>query len=132
VGDVQEVGLVKHLSNTRVRGFPPAAGPDIFNAVVTPSLLYGMVQIDTGPHMAGFNGRLFPSRLASVWSSLTKVANAALRVIFPVWRTIPTPWLWWLAGLYPEYLLDRERVRWRNRIVMLPASHPLWISVSRK
>ena len=67
------VGLIKRLFNTRVRGFPPAAGPNIFNAVVTPSLLYGMVQLDTGPHRAGVNGHLVPSRLASVWSSLTKV-----------------------------------------------------------
>ncbi|EGS20156.1 uncharacterized protein CTHT_0046630 [Thermochaetoides thermophila DSM 1495] len=36
------VGLVKRLSNTSLRGFPPpppSAGPNIFNAVVTPSLL---------------------------------------------------------------------------------------------
>ncbi|EGS23368.1 uncharacterized protein CTHT_0000560 [Thermochaetoides thermophila DSM 1495] len=58
-----------------------SAGPNIFNAVVTPSLLYGIVQLNTGPHRTGVNGLLVPSRPASAWSSLTKVANAALRVI---------------------------------------------------
>jgi len=59
------------------------------------------------------------------------VANAALRVIFPAWRTIPTPWLWWLAGLYLEYLLDRERARWICRAEMLPANHSLQARLSR-
>ena len=90
-----------------------------------------MVQLDTGPTRAGANGRLVPSRLATVWSSLARVANAALRAIFPVWRTIPTPWLWWLAGLYPEYLLDRERARWRSRVEMLPANHPLHVRLAQ-
>ncbi|EGS22290.1 uncharacterized protein CTHT_0018110 [Thermochaetoides thermophila DSM 1495] len=80
---------------------------------------------DVLPPWAAVDGRLVPSRFTPVWSSLIKVAYAALRVIFPVWRTIPTAWLWWLAGLYPEYLLDRERARWRARVEMLPANHPL-------
>jgi hypothetical protein len=41
-------------------------------------------------------------------------------------NSIPgTPWLWWLAGLYPRYLLGRERYRWRNRVQTLPPDHPL-------
>ena len=80
---------MRRLSSTRVRGFPPVAGFAIFNAVVAPSLLYGMVQLDTGPTRTGVRGRLVPSKLVPVWSSLTKTANEVLRTIFPVWRTIP-------------------------------------------
>ncbi|EGS17144.1 uncharacterized protein CTHT_0064580, partial [Thermochaetoides thermophila DSM 1495] len=69
--------------------FPPGRSQDL-RAVVTPSLLYGMVQLDTGPTRAAVDGHLAPSKIMPVWSSLTKVANAAPRVIFPVWWTIPT------------------------------------------
>jgi hypothetical protein len=55
------VGLIKRLSSTRVRGFPPLAGSNIFNAVIAPSLMYGMVQLDTGPTRARVNGRLVVS-----------------------------------------------------------------------
>ncbi|EGS22619.1 uncharacterized protein CTHT_0010910 [Thermochaetoides thermophila DSM 1495] len=60
------VGLIKRLSNTRLRGFPPSAGPKIFDTVVIPSLLYGMVQLDTGQTRPGVNGCLVPSRLTPV------------------------------------------------------------------
>ena len=67
--------LIQHESS----GLSPSAGPKIFDTIVIPSLLYGMVQLDTGPTRAAVNGRLVPSRLTPVWSSLTKGANAALR-----------------------------------------------------
>ena len=81
----------------------------MFNMAVVPSLLYGLVQMDIGHFRAGTRGRLIPSNPGEFWGALAKVTHAALRAIFPVWRTIPTPWLWWLAGIYPQYLLERER-----------------------
>jgi len=38
----------------------------------------------------------------------------------------PNPMLCWLAGLYPQYLLERERERWRARVRTLPPDHHLW------
>ena len=91
---------------------------------LTSSLLYGMVQLDTGLTRAGVRGRMIPSKLVPVWSFLTKTANEALRAIFPVRRTIPFQWLWWLVGLYPDFLMDREKARRRSRVERLPADHP--------
>ncbi|EGS22258.1 uncharacterized protein CTHT_0017770 [Thermochaetoides thermophila DSM 1495] len=35
----------------------------------------------------------------------------------------------WNAGLYPEFLLDREKARWKNRMEILLANHPLQVSL---
>jgi len=94
---------------------------------LTSSLLYGMVQLDTGLTRAGVRGRMIPSKLVPVWSFLTKTANEALRAIFPVRRTIPFQWLWWLVGLYPKFLMDRDWTRWRSRVEGLPAERPLQV-----
>ena len=87
--------------------------------------MYGLAQLDIGLSQVGARGRLIPVGFSAVEAVLSETAHAALRVLFPFWRTIPTPWLWWLAGLYLRYLLDREGYRWRNRVQTLPPDHPL-------
>ena len=125
------VRLVKRLSITRLRGFPPSADSKIIDAVVTPSLLYGMVQLDTGPTRAAVNGRLVPLDLRRCARPSPRSRMRRPEVISQVWLTVPTTWLWWLAGLYPEYLLDKEQARWRARAEVLPANHFLWIRLAR-
>ena len=99
----------------------------MFNMAVVPSLLYGLVQMDIGHFRAGTRGRLIPSNPGEFWGALAKVTHAALRAIFPVWRTIPTPLLWWLAGATPSTCWSgNERERWRARVQTLPPDHPLW------
>jgi hypothetical protein len=121
------VGLVKRLSTTSLRGFPHRQAQH-FQRSRHP---LSPVRHGATRDRAEVNGRLVPFRLTTVWSSLTNVVNAALRAVLPVWRTILTPWLRWLAGLYPEYLLDRERARWKSRVEILPANHPLLVRLAR-
>ena len=61
---VPVAGLIKRLSNSKVKGFPPKSGPTIFNMAVVPSLMYGLAQLDIGLSRVGARGRLYP--LASV------------------------------------------------------------------
>jgi len=88
--------------------------------------MYGLVILDIGPSRVGARGRLIPVGLGAVREALSKAAHAALKVLFLVRRTIPTPWLWRLAGLHPYNLLDREKYKWRNRVQTLSPGYPLW------
>ncbi|EGS17146.1 uncharacterized protein CTHT_0064600 [Thermochaetoides thermophila DSM 1495] len=114
VGDCLDCGSELTPVQHGGSGLPPLAGPNIFNTAIAPSLLYGMVQLDTGPTRAGVNSRLVPSRLTSARSSHQGRKCGAEGDITGV-EDDSEPWLWWLAGLYPEYLPDRERERWRCR-----------------
>ncbi|EGS17101.1 uncharacterized protein CTHT_0074300 [Thermochaetoides thermophila DSM 1495] len=97
------VGLIKRLFNTRVRGFPPAAGPNIFNVVVTPSLLLFRTPYRCWSrlHQAAFGLR---ARIQ--WEPKRAGIRAWLGLPYspPKKRRVPPPDMhrWWQANRHPS------------------------------
>lgn len=117
-------GLIRRI-NQVARGLPPESARKAVVAATIPTITYGLAALYPGTRKRGRRGGDVTTNIKGALEAVENVTSAALRAALPVWRTVPRPVPFWLAGIAPPEVVGREVARASARINSLPVGHPL-------
>jgi len=123
-------GLLKRI-NQVARGLPPESARTAVLAATIPTVTYGLAALFPGVRKRGRRGGEVSSNIKGALDCVENAVSKALRAALPVWRTIPKPIPFWMAGVAPPEVVGREVARASARVSSLPLDHPLEVRLRR-